>query len=142
MLHDYPLLAPLLALTTWTHVMWTWMYATRLPAMRRQNMALDSNAPRGVQMAELPAPTRWKADNYNHLMEQPTLFYAVALALALMRDVHPISVSLAWTYVALRVVHSLVQVSKNHIPTRFVVFALSSFVLFALTARGVWLLGG
>lgn len=122
--------------------MWTWMYATRLPAMQRQKMALDSNAPRGAQMAELPASTRWKADNYNHLMEQPTIFYAVVLALALMRDAHAITIALAWAYVALRVAHSFVQVSKNHIPTRFAAFALSSLALFALTGRAVWLLLG
>jgi hypothetical protein len=122
----------------WTHFILALMYATRLPAMRRQRMVPDSNAPRGAQMAELPPKTRRKADNYNHLLEQPTVFYAVALGLAVAGDATPWSMCLAWMYVILRVVHSLVQVSRNHIPTRFVLFALSSLVLIGLTARGLW----
>jgi hypothetical protein len=78
-----PMLAPVVALVAWSMVMWLWMYATRLPAIRAMRMKLDPQAPRGEQMASLPARVRWKADNYNHLMEQPTLFFAVALALAL-----------------------------------------------------------
>ena len=64
--------------------MWAWMYVTRIPAIRRARMKLDPSAPRGEQMATLPPEVRWKADNYNHLFEQPTLFYAVGLALALV----------------------------------------------------------
>ena len=130
-----PILAPLLALAFWTHLMWAFMYATRLPAMRVAKMTPDSNAPRGEQMAQLPARVRWKADNYNHLMEQPTVFYAVALASALIAPADDLAVTLAWAYVGLRVAHSLVQTLVNHIPARFVLFALSSLVLIALTIR-------
>ena len=128
------LLAPIVALVAWTHVMWAWMYATRIPAMRRARMRLDPEAPRGAQMASLPAKVRWKADNYNHLMEQPTLFYAIALVLAL---VEPDATNrwMAWTYVGLRVLHSLVQALINKIEVRFALFALSSLVLIALTVR-------
>ena len=78
-----PLLAPVIALVIWTAVMWAWMYATRIPAILRLRIKLDGHLPRGEQMATLPAEVRWKADNYNHLMEQPTIFYAAAIALAL-----------------------------------------------------------
>jgi hypothetical protein len=98
-------------------------------------MRLDPLAPRGEQMATLPARVRWKADNYNHLMEQPTQFYAVALALAVLGDASPWSVGLAWTYVLLRVVHSLWQVLVNTIQVRFALFSVSSLVLFALIFR-------
>ncbi len=128
------MLAPVVALVAWTHVMWLWMYATRLPAMRRARMRLDPDAPRGEQMASLPPRVRWKADNYNHLMEQPTLFYAIAIVLALV-DPDATNRGLAWAYVALRVAHSLVQVVINRIELRFAVFALSSIALFVLTAR-------
>lgn len=114
--------------------MWAWMYATRIPAIMRAKMRLDGHAPRGEQMASLPAVVRWKADNYNHLMEQPTLFYAVAITLAII-DPSQLSAILAWSYVGLRVVHSLVQTLLNRIPVRFAFFALSSLVLIALTAR-------
>ena len=131
----YPLLAPVIALAIWIAVMWAWMYVTRIPAIKASNMVLDGNAPRGEQMATLPPQVRWKADNYNHLLEQPQLFYAVAISLAVMGDTSQASVVLAWAYVALRVVHSLWQAVVNQILPRFALFALSSLVLFALTAR-------
>ena len=130
-----PMLAPVIALVVWTAVMWGWMYATRIPAILRLRMRLDGNLPRGEQMATLPPRVRWKADNYNHLFEQPILFYAVGLSLALLGDTSAASIALAWSYVALRVVHSLWQALVNHIPVRFALFALSSLVLFALLAR-------
>lgn len=130
-----PMLAPVIALAAWTAVMWGWMYATRIPAIMRLRMRLDGNLPRGEQMATLPPRVRWKADNYNHLLEQPILFYAIALSLAVLGDSSTVSVALAWSYVGLRVVHSLWQALVNVIPVRFALFALSSLVLFALLAR-------
>ena len=129
------LLAPVIALVIWTAVMWAWMYATRIPAILRLRIKLDGHLPRGEQMATLPAVVRWKADNYNHLLEQPILFYAIGLSLALLGDSSALSVALAWSYVALRVVHSLWQALVNRIPVRFALFAMSSLVLFALVAR-------
>lgn len=136
------LVGPVLALALWTHVMWVWMYVTRIPALKKAKMRLDSAAPRGEQMATLPPRVRWKADNYNHLMEQPTVFYAVALAMAILGDGSSTSLGIAWGYVGFRVVHSLHQAVNNHIPARFVLFALSSLCLMALTARGLWLVWG
>ena len=130
-----PMLAPAIALVLWSALIWVWMYVTRIPAIVRSRMRLDPDAPRGEQMNTLPARVRWKADNYNHLMEQPTVFYPVVLSLALLGDVSSLSIGLAWAYVALRVVHSLVQTLVNHIPTRFAVFSASSLVLFVLAGR-------
>ena len=135
-----PLLAPVIVLVLWTAVIWTWMYATRIPAIINARMRLDPTAPRGQQMSELPARVRWKADNYNHLLEQPPLFYATALALVLMGDLSSASLWLAWAYVGLRIVHSLWPVLVNHIQTRFALFSLSSLVLFALAIRAAMIL--
>lgn len=117
--------------------MWAWMYATRIPAILGARMVMDPAAPRGEQMATLPASVRWKADNYNHLMEQPTVFYAVALGLALVGQGGGQNATLAWAYVGLRVVHSLLQATVNKIEARFGLFALSSLVLIALTGKAV-----
>jgi hypothetical protein len=135
----HSLLAPVIALVLWSGVIWAWMYATRIPAIVRMRMRLDPEAPRGEQMAQLPPRVRWKADNYNHLMEQPTLFYATAIALAVLGDESQASLWLAWAYVGLRVVHSLLQVLVNHIQTRFALFFISSLVLFALAIRAALL---
>jgi hypothetical protein len=129
-----PILTPVVMLAAWSMVMWAWMYVTRLPAIRRSKMRLDPEAPRGEQMATLPPRVRWKADNYNHLMEQPTVFYATAITMALLGHGDGWAMRLAWTYVALRVVHSFVQVLWNRIEVRFSLFALSSLVLVGMIA--------
>ena len=134
-----PMLAPVIALVIWTAVIWAWMYATRIPAIIKARMILDPFAPRGEQMAQLPPKVRWKADNYNHLMEQPTLFYAVAISLAVLGDHSTSSLSLAWGFVALRVVHSLVQVTWNKIEVRFALFFVSSLALFGLVYNAAML---
>lgn len=130
---EQQILAPVITLVAWSMVMWIWMYATRLPAMRAARMIPDPNAPAGEQMAQLPAQVRWKADNYNHLMEQPTIFYALAIALAVLGEGSGVNLQLAWAYVIFRVIHSLVQALTNKIEIRFVLFVLSNVPLFALT---------
>ena len=134
-----PVVAPVIVLVLWSGLIWAWMYATRIPAILRMRMRLDPMLPRGEQMSQLPANVRWKADNYNHLMEQPTLFYATALALAVLGDQSAISLMLAWAYVLLRVVHSLVQATGSRITLRFAVFFVSSLVLFSLAIRAALL---
>lgn len=138
-----PMLGPVIALVAWSLVMWIWMYVARLPAIRASGMKLDPEAPRGTQMATLPPRVRWKADNFNHLMEQPQVFYAIAIVLALLGVDSPVSLALAWAYVVLRVIHSLFQALVNTIPIRFVLFVASNVPLFALTAiAAMELLGG
>lgn len=128
-----PILAPVVVLVAWSLVMWCWMYATRLPAMFKAHMVLDPNAPRGEQMDQLPPHVRWKADNYNHLMETPTIFYAIAITLALMDEGGGINLVLAWGFVGLRVLHSLVQALINIIQLRFALFVLSTLMIVGLT---------
>ena len=128
------MIAPVLALVSWTFVMWLWMYATRIPAMRAANVDVVELSRTGAPLV-LPPKVARVADNYNHLHEQPTIFYAVALAAQLAGTADAISVGLAWTYVMIRVVHSLIQATVNLIMVRFVVFAIGSLVLFALLVR-------
>jgi len=127
------IIQPVVTLAAWSMVMWLWMYATRIPAIQAAKMRLDPNAPNGEQMATLPAKVRWKADNYNHLMEQPTVFYALAFSLAFLGEGTGTNVLLAWAYVVLRILHSLLQSLINKIEVRFLLFALSNIPLFALT---------
>jgi hypothetical protein len=95
------LFAPIIALVLWTFVMWVWLYATRIPAIRKFRVRLDPEQTKEAFNAQIPAQARWKADNYNHLLEQPTLFYAVALTLAMLDAGDPPNTALAWSYVAL-----------------------------------------
>lgn len=125
----------MIALVLWTFVMWAWLYATRIPAVRKYKIALDPTQTAKDFNAQLPPQVRWKAENYNHLMEQPTLFYAVALALALLGAGGGLNAAFAWAYVGLRIAHSLVQAVVNIVLLRFAIFMTASLVLLAMTAR-------
>jgi hypothetical protein len=129
------LLAPVIALVLWSLVMCAWLYATRIPAIVRGKVVYDPHRPAEEFHGRLPPAVRWKADNYNNLMEQPTLFYAVALTLALLGADGGLNLGLAWLYVALRVVHSLIQATINIIMLRFTVFITATLVLVALSIR-------
>ena len=132
------LIPPVLTLIGWTFVMWIWLYATRIPAMRAARIDLVAVSRTGAKL-ELPPEVSRVADNYNHLHEQPTIFYALALAAEHGAAVDGISVALAWGYAGLRVVHSLVQATRNVIMVRFFVFAAASLVLLLLLARTIFL---
>ncbi|THD61506.1 MAPEG family protein [Phenylobacterium sp.] len=134
-----PILKPVIALVLWSFVMWAWLYATRIPAITRLKIAYDPRRPASEFADAIPPEVRWKADNYNHLMEQPTLFYAIALTLALLGHGGGLNLWLAWAYVGLRVVHSLVQATANVIMARFSIFMVASLVLLALAVRAAML---
>lgn len=126
------ILAPVVALLTWTMVMWLWMYAVRLPALTASGLKPDDARNTKALDELLPAKTQWPAHNYNHLHEAPTLFYAVAIVLALIGQGDGVNAALAWAYVGLRVAHSLVQATINKVALRFALYALSSIALMAL----------
>lgn len=132
-----PIIAPVVALVAWTLVMFLWLYATRIPALRRKGISLRGL--RGGQGRQLDGViedrVQWKAHNYNHLMEQPTLFYAIALSLALLGQGDGLNLHLAWAYVGLRVLHSLIQATVNVVAWRFLVFLAASLCLIALTVH-------
>jgi hypothetical protein len=131
-----PILQPVIALLIWTLVMWLWMLVTRIPAMITQKIILDPKVPPKELTQDLPARVRWKADNYNHLMEAPTLFYAAALVVAFADPTNGAAVTAAWAYVVLRVMHSLVQVLINHILSRLFLFVLSTVALAVVVWHG------
>ncbi len=133
-MEPHGMVGPVLALVAWTFVMWFWMYATRIPAMRRAQIDLEELRRTGKKL-ELPPEVARVADNYNHLHEQPTIFYALALATQLAGAADGVAVALAWGYVASRVVHSLVQATVNIIPVRFAVFTVGSLLLMVLLVR-------
>jgi hypothetical protein len=130
-----PMLGPVVALVAWSLVMLIWMNATRLPALKRAGISLKGRV--GSRTGGLDGVVedhvQWKAHNYNHLMEQPTIFYAVALSLALIGRDDGVTLLLAWAYVAARVVHSIVQATINLIPLRLTFFLIASFCLLGLT---------
>lgn len=135
-----PILAPVVALVAWTLVMMIWLYAVRLPALRRAGISLKGRVgSKGGDLDGVVEPhVQWKAHNYNHLLEQPTLFYAIALTLALLDHGDGINLWLAWAYVGLRVAHSLIQATSNVVRARFYTFIAASLALLALTVHAAF----
>ena len=128
------MLAPVLALISLTLLVWIWMYATRIPAMQAARIDPQSAAHPG-SLNILPSSARRVADNYNHLLEQPTIFYALCFVIVLGGHTDPFYVYLAWGYVGLRVLHTLIQCTVNIVNLRFLVFALSTIVLMVMAVR-------
>lgn len=137
------ILKPIIALVAWSTIMWIWLYAARLPAMARakiDGVTMVGSTGKGLRdqlVAAGEERASWVADNYNHLMEQPTVFYATAIALALMGQGDGLNATIAWAYVGLRIAHSLVQVLFNRVVVRFTLFMLSGIALAALVLHAV-----
>ena len=135
-----PIVVPVVALVAWTLVVMLWMMVARRRAFAQLGINWG-NIPRGSRGKDLdgraPDEAQWPSHNYNHLMEQPTIFYAIALALALMGMGGGINYWLAWGYVGFRIVHSIVQCTVNVVQIRFPLFALASLCLFGLAANAV-----
>ncbi len=128
------ILQPVVILLAWTMVIWLWMYVTRIPAMQQAKIDV-ANLKGGTGKdldAILPASVQWKAHNYNHLLDEPMIFYAVCIVLAVIGHGEGMNVMVAWLYVALRIAHSLVQVTVNRVAIRFLLFASSSLCLMVL----------
>lgn len=136
------LLAPAAVLILWTLIMLVWMATTRLPAMKAIGTDLNKAAPggRGQNLeGVLPDKVNWKSHNYTHLLEQPTLFYAVVLLLFVAGETSALTIGLAWGYTGIRIAHSLWQALVNTIPLRFTLFLLSTLCLLGLAVQAVML---
>lgn len=134
------LLAPAAVLVLWTIIVLFWMAGSRLSAMNRIGVDLGNAGPggRGADLeAALPASVNWKSHNYTHLLEQPTLFYAVVLILHVSGGTTPLTVGLAWGYTLIRIVHSIWQATVNRIPVRFALFLASTTCLTVLAVLAV-----
>ncbi|KAK3498995.1 membrane-associated, eicosanoid/glutathione metabolism protein [Neurospora hispaniola] len=138
LLVNKPLLGPLVGLNVWTFAMEALLYIRRTPALSKYGVTFDPNTVKQQKAEKLPPFVQWPADNFNNLLEQPTQFYAVLLALSLMDVKDKTTVRLAWGYVGLRVLHSLIHVTTNNVLLRFPVFATSSVVLLGMTAKAAW----
>ena len=129
-MHPSPLLWPVVALAAWSIVMLFWMSLARAPLLRGRKI------PEGARGADLereqPGRPHWPAHNYQHLMEQPTIFYGIVFALILMGFDAPINVYLAWGYVGFRIVHSIWQATINIVTIRFLLFLGATLCLVGL----------
>jgi hypothetical protein len=135
------ILKPVAILAAWTMIMWVWMYAVRIPALGRLPQDGTPGADVGWTGAKLEGllepKTQWKAHNYNHLHEAPTIFYAISLLLAMIGQGDGVNATIAWVYVGLRIAHSLWHSLVNTVMPRFALFTLSSLALIALVLHAI-----
>jgi len=134
-MEQIPILAPAAVLVFWSLVVLAWMTATRFPAFAKAGLKMGEAEP-GARYVEvepmMPNKVNWKSHNYTHLMEQPTIFYAAVLILALAGEGGGINASFAWAYVGIRIVHSIWQATINIILVRVTLFTLSTLCLWVL----------
>jgi hypothetical protein len=139
-MNEIPILAPAAVLILWSLIVLFWMTVTRFSAFAKAGLKLSDAEPgsRYVDVeADMPAKVNWKSHNWTHLMEQPTLFYAVVAVLALAGEGSGLNASLAWAYVAIRVAHSIWQATVNVITVRVSLFTLSTVCLLILAINAV-----
>jgi uncharacterized MAPEG superfamily protein len=136
---DTTILAPAAVLVVWSIIMLLWMAGTRLPAMKKVGIDLGTAVGgRGVDIdPNVPQAVAWKSHNYAHLMEQPTIFYATVMILAIAGAVTPMLVSFAWGYTIIRIMHSLWQATINKVSIRFILFLLSTICLTVLAVHAL-----
>ncbi len=129
------MLHAVLGMAVLTLAMFVWMYATRLPAFQRAGIQPQDAAHPGSY--KLPSEVARVADNYNHLFEAPTLFYAMVGYVVLIGHADALHVQCAWAYLILRIAHSLVQATVNKVMVRFSIFVLSWVALGTMIVREV-----
>jgi len=131
------LLRPAFLLAGWTLLITTWMFVTRIPAMAKLKIDPQDAADTSKLSDLLPPEVQRVANNYNHLFEQPTLFYAVALMITAIGAVDELHVWCAWLFVGLRIVHSCVQATVDIVPIRFGIFLIAWLVLAVMILRSL-----
>ena len=134
-------MTPVLILASWTLVMWVWMYATRLPAMKAAGID-PATVKQKSDFDALPLAARQVADNYNHLHEQPVIFYALALYSHTVGVTSELVIGAAWAYVIVRIAHSVFQATINFVPVRFGLFFLATLALFVMAVANLMALLG
>ncbi len=134
------ILGPAAVLVLWSLVVLAWMVATRFPAFKKAGSVVGK-APRGVRYSDIehkmPPQVNWVSHNFTHLMEQPTIFYAVVAVLAIAGDTSAVNLAAAWAYVGLRIVHSFWQILVNIVRIRIMIFAASTLCLWVLAINAV-----
>ena len=135
------ILYPILFMGVLSFIMMLLMYARRIPAakvLEAQGVDLQKLSHPSQLGGVFPSHVERVADNYNHLWEQPTLFYAVVGVIWALGHTDMLHLYAAWAYCGCRLVHSIVQVTINHVWVRFSLFMLSWMALATLLLREVF----
>ena len=135
-----PILLPLLVQVLLTFAVWVYMFAWRIPEIARKGIDPQRLQDRASAHELLPDSAN-ASNNLKNLFELPILFYtAILLSLVLMIQ-DPLLVQLAWGFVILRIVHSVIHCTYNNVNHRFAAYAVSAlFLLFIWIRLGAFIL--
>ena len=132
-----PLLYALLAQVGLTFLVWIYLYHLRLGKIFRDGINPQKLANRyeaQLLMAEVAGPS----DNFKNLLELPVLFYA-AIAVSLILFIqNPLLDAMAWAFVILRGVHSLIHITYNRVVHRFFTYFASAIMLWGMWGYIAW----
>lgn len=124
------LLWPAFAMAGLTLVVMVRMGFERLGQLARERIHPQAVAT-SAEMAARVKDSR-AADNFRNLFELPVLFYLALFVGVQLQAASPVTVGLAWAFVALRVVHSAIHCSYNKVRHRFLAYVLGALVLWTL----------
>ena len=127
---------PFLVLMSLTIVVWFVMYARRIPLSIRSGLHPNKLTPQELARISPPAVSN-PSDNLKNLFELPVIFYALTLYLYVVGEVDALYLALAWTFVGLRIAHSIVHCTFNTVLVRFGIYVLSALVLWAMVVRAL-----
>ena len=131
------ILYPMFLVITLSGILFLLLAATRLPSIIKYFGKLQAAKHSEDLRPNLPTAARNITDNYNHLFEQPTLFYALVTYIYLMQHVDTIHLYLAWFYAALRIAHSFIQITSNNVSYRALMFIGSGACLMFMIAKEI-----
>ena len=132
-----PIFAPFFAMMCLTLVVWVYMYARRIPFIRRSGLRDDQLTPMELARVSPPGVSN-PSDNLKNLFEIPTIFYALALYLHVTQSVDGVYVAAAWVFVGFRALHSLVHCTFNLILLRFTLYAISTLAVWFMAIRAAF----
>ena len=131
------ILQPMLAMMVLTAIVWFWLYAKRLPAMRKVGESAQAYTTPDKGASLLPEAVGYPAHNFRNLFELPVLFYALCLYLFVTGTAERPDEIAAWTFVAFRAAHSIVHSTVNIVMARFLAYLVATLALWFMLGRAV-----
>ena len=128
------ILLPLLTMVFLTFAVWVYLYALRVPESKRLKMNLDGLQTR-IQADKHLTVSAPVSDNLKNLFEMPVLFYVAAMLAIVLLIQDTLLIRLAWGFVILRIVHSVVHCTYNRVMHRFIAYLASCLFLILMWIR-------
>ena len=129
------ILWPMLAQIGWTFMLYAWLTIARVGAVTRGEVEYSAFVLGREEPREVARITRNLANQF----ELPVIFYAMVVLLLALGRVSAVDAIAAWVFVAVRVIHTLVQTLTDNVPLRGRVFIINFLAVVVLVGHVLWL---